>query len=603
MILLAYFLILFNLIILTNTIEVTPETFQDTLSKAQPGDIIELSSGTYNKAPYKISTNGISGHPIIIKPADEAKIIFQGSNNDVCIFELINNSYIYLEGKMEMINAYCGIKILDSNSINIKGLLFHEIKKEAIIVSGENIEISDNEIYHCSSDSKEKAPNLMFGESQCTSVLEQTNNVYSKYIYFKNNHIYDSYGEGIKLLFCEYCSVTSNIIQNTLALNLYLYNSKNTLIEGNLIEVTKKDYNSKFGKAVGIGLSSDFLNIINNITIQNNLIIGCRIGIYYFPNGIGSYELIKIYHNTIWMMDITPIWFTDSLSNKENNELYNNFLYHNLPTQFSPKSVWKIGYNVYYNTESIPQQYKDTQSETSKAVKALDLSFIFNNQDGACNYKNFDTTLNINCFRPSDFPDKNIKLFQGGTQKSVEKDFEGCIRNKNPSIGAFEYPDGCEEETDTTDTSDTTDTTDIPDTTDEIITDAPETEIPLTDEPEPEKHYDVIFKIHYVPNSGESIKIMGSFCQWEIGQCPFMYNSNNYWTYTFNKGTESTFNYKFAVQKGSSITRWEKDPNRVFNGPTFDEQIKKGVYSDTIESCSYVFNNEIITLTCSWDIK
>ena len=115
MILLAYFLILFNLIILTNTIEVTPETFQDTLSKAKPGDIIELSSGTYNKAPYKISTNGKSGQPIIIKPVDEAKIIFQGSNNDVCIFELINNSYIYLEGKMEMINAYCGIKILDSN--------------------------------------------------------------------------------------------------------------------------------------------------------------------------------------------------------------------------------------------------------------------------------------------------------------------------------------------------------------------------------------------------------------------------------------------------------------------------------------------------------
>ena len=173
MILLAYFLILFNLIILTNTIEVTPETFQDTLSKAQPGDIIELSSGTYNKAPYKISTNGKSGQPIIIKPVDEAKIIFQGSNNDVCIFELINNSYIYLEGKMEIINAYCGIKILDSNSINIKGLLFHEIKKEAIIVSGENIEISDNEIYLCSLDSKEKAPNLIFGERQCTSVLEQ----------------------------------------------------------------------------------------------------------------------------------------------------------------------------------------------------------------------------------------------------------------------------------------------------------------------------------------------------------------------------------------------------------------------------------------------
>ena len=206
-------------------------------------------------------------------------------------------------------------------------------------------------------------------------------------------------------------------------MNIYLYSSINLLIERNIIKVTNEDYNSKFGKAVGLGLSSDSFYDIESVEIQNNVIIGCRIGIYYFITGTASYKDIKIYHNTIWMVDITPIWFAEPIGAPSNSELFNNFIYHKKKSQLSPKSIWNIGYNIFYNSEKVPNQYSDTESETSKAIKKMNLSEIFNNNNGECNYNN--PNINITCFRPNSKIKMNI-IHGGKKLKEGKKDFEGC---------------------------------------------------------------------------------------------------------------------------------------------------------------------------------
>ena len=597
----AFFLIIFEAFILTKSINVTPSNFKEILSNAKPGDILELSAGTYNNAPYIISTNGELGKPITIRPVSGSKVLFKGAANENCIFELDTISYINIEGNMEISNAFCGIKAIDCASLLIKGLYIHDINEQAIEVSGDNIEIFNNTIYSSSLNSKVLANNLIFGKAQCTNVVGKKNNKNSKNIILKKNNIYNSYGEGISLLNCESCSVIGNNIQNTLSMNIFVNISEHILIDGNIIKITNNDYNSKFGKAVGIGLSSNNTNSVKNITIQNNLIVGCRIGIYYFPNGIGLYDLIKIYHNTIWMIDITPIWFTNSLNTIKNNELYNNFLYNNIKSQFSPKSVWNIGYNVFYNTDVIPDPFEDTTKITSKAVKKIDLSKIFNNQNGDCNYEKLD--ININCFRPSDSSETNIKLLQAGTELSTVTDIEGCNRDKKkPSIGAFEFTEGCMEETDTSDSFDTTDyldTTDLFDTTDYYITDAPETEAPITDEPE--IHYDLQFRIEYKTKYGQELRIVGSFCNWNVNNGYVMQWTNGHiWVYTLKQATVKNFLYKFVVLNADKTTKWESDPNRTFDGPLFETNIKNKKYSGTINSCNYVYQNGIISLTCSW---
>ena len=570
-----YFLLLIIEIILIDTKTATPDNLNSIISQSSPGDIIELQSGTYNKIPYKISISGTQNNPITIKPQSKATVKFIGSK-EACIFELNQISNINIEGPMELSNSKCGIKVINSNNIKIIGLNIHDVDQEAIVVSGDNIEISNNIISNCVLESKNLRKDLTYGIYQCTSTLAKTqNNEFSKNIIFYNNSIENGYGEGIKLSYCDNCSIISNNITNSLAMNMYIYSSKNLLIKGNILKVINQDYNSKFGKAVGIGLSTDSSYDIEEVEIQNNIIIGCRIGIYYFVTGIGSYKSVKIYHNTIWMIDITPIWFTEPINPSSKSELFNNFIYHKKQYQLSPRSVWDIGYNMYYNTEKIPSQFDDTESNkgSSQAIKQMNLSEIFNNNNGDCDYSN--ANIKINCFRPNPNNKGNGNIYHKGKRiKDEEKDLEGCKRDTNPSIGAFEFPDGCQKDPEPPETD----------------TDVPDTDIP-------EVVYDVKFKIDY--RTDGSMKLVGSLCDWKAEGCYKMrLEGNTIWTYTLNSATKNTFKYKFLEYKGSNNYRWETN-NRNFNGEKLAELAEK-YSSGTYENCKYEKKEKVITYTCYW---
>ena len=570
-----YFLLFIIEIILINTKTATPDNLESIISQSSPGDIIELTAGTYNKIPYKISKSGTQDKPITIKPQSKATVKFKGSE-EACIFELSQISNINFEGPMELYDSKCGIKVIDSNDIKIEGLNIHDIKQEAIVISGENIKISNNIISNCVLESQNLRKDLTYGIYQCTSTLAKTqNNEFSKNILFYNNSIGNGYGEGIKLSYCDNCSVISNNITNSLSMNMYIYSSKNLIIKGNILRITNQDYNSKFGKAVGIGLSTDSTYDIEDLEIQNNIIIGCRIGIYFFITGIGSYKSVKIYHNTIWMIDITPIWFTEPINPSSKCELFNNFIYHKKQYQMSPRSVWEIGYNMYYNTEKIPNQFDDTESNkgSSQAIREMNLSEIFNNYNGECDYSN--ANVKINCFRPNSKNKGKSNIYHRGKKiKEEEKDLEGCKRDTSPSIGAFEFPDGCKEDPEPP----------------ESDTDAPDTDIP-------EIVYDVQFRIEY--RTSKLMKIVGELCNWDPNGCYSMRNEgNNIWTYTLKSGTEYTFKYKFLEFKGKDDVRWEKD-NRYFNGKNLAE-LAENSSSGTYERCRYVKNGQLIKYTCSW---
>ena len=557
-----FLFILFTNIILLGALEVNPQTFKALLSTAESGSILELTSGTYKDAPYKLSNSGKVGNPITIKLKSQDNVKFE-SSNEGCIFELDRKSYINIEGEMELSNAECGIKVVDSNNIIITGLKLHDMKKEAIIASGENIEILNNEIYNCVLDSKDNRQSIIYGTNQCTKTLGiNQNSEFSKNITFKNNNIYNGYGEGIKFSYCDGCSAISNTIKNTLSINVYLYSSKDTLIQGNIIKVTNNDYNSKFGKAIGIGLSTDSTYDIENVEIQNNLIIGCRIGIYYFITGTGSYKAVNIYHNTLWKIDITPIWFTEPIKTPSTSKLYNNFIYHNKQSHLLPKSNWEKGYNIFYNTDKVPPQYEDSNSDsgTSNGIGKMSINEIFNNLDGKCDYNN-NMDLNISCFRPNS-NDKTI-YHTGKKINEDEKDIEGCSRENKPSIGAFESPEGCEVE-------------------------------PIIDN-------DVAFKIHYITGSGEVVQLIGTLCNWnETGKCITLEkNSDNYWKTVLKSGTTKFFEYKFAIFNGSKVTRWENNHNRNFNGQELAKMAEKET-TGTYGNCNYIKSGNIITLTCSW---
>ena len=323
-------------------------------------------------------------------------------------------------------------------------------------------------------------------------------------------------------------------------MNIYLDASKNILIEGNILRVTSDAYDTKWGSACGIGMSSESGNEYNieNIIIKNNIIIGTRMGIYFFQIGDGSgYSNVKILFNTIWYVSVAPLWFREPKNSPTDCVLISNFMYVDWYQDIIPKEAWYISNNYYYNKMSVPSQYSDTNANGgSRAAETLDLSTVFNNKNGNCNY--FDKNIDVECLRPSPNPNDWLKLYHSGTKPSIEirEDFSGCKRSKNaPSIGAYEYPNGCKNDDDDGGDDDGDD--------DEI---------------------EVKFKINYCTNGNEVVKMVGEFCSWDVSKAITFKNEGNCdWSYTFDNQNTS-FEYKFIISNGSSA-KWESGANRIFN--------------------------------------
>jgi len=255
------------------------------ISEALPGDTILLKAGIYSSIPYNLKS-GEKGKLITIKAIDGDSVMFIGNKETSnCIFELNEISYISIEGPFELKDAFCGIKAMDVSNIIISGVTIHDTQQHAIVISGENNGISNNEIFNCVLENKKLSKNITYGWSKCVEIRGKHNNSYfSNDILLNNNYIHDTWGEGLYFQKCDSCSSVGNNITNAFSMNIYIDKSKNIIINRNILRVNSDEHDSHLGNACGIGLSSEKgnINILDNIIIQNNIIIGTRIAIYFF---------------------------------------------------------------------------------------------------------------------------------------------------------------------------------------------------------------------------------------------------------------------------------------------------------------------------------
>lgn len=556
---------------LINTKTIPTNDLKSALNQAVPGDIIELKSGTYTGAPFGLKS-GTAGKLITIRPATGAQVMFSGTQTS-CIFDSYGISYLKLEGPMELKNAFCGVKVMNANYVNITGLKIHDTQEHGIVVSGHNNHIYNNEVYNCVMNNKATAKTKSYGWSQCVAVWGTGNGAFSTNIIFENNYIHEGYGEGLDFLECDNCKALKNNITNGFSMNIYIDASKNIVVDGNVLRVNTNNYDTQWGRACGIGMAPESGSTpIDNILITNNIIIGTRMGIYFFTmDRGGTYNKVKILHNTIWKTSASPVWFRQPTTGTPSVcEMKNNFFYVDYVNEFIPKNSWSLGYNLYYNTYNVPSIYSDS---TSMAAQTLDIGSIFNKVSGCSDYNNHN--LDIKCLRPSKSPGK-FKLYHGGIapNNKVTLDYSGETRSTSkPSIGAFENQESGGSPGPDPD----------PEPTGDIQVDV----------------YDVKFKINYCV-SGSVIKLVGSLNNWNVGNAITMNSEGNcVWSTTLSEGTKKSFTYKFVVANGSSASRWENDPNRVFDGESLALTASSSS-SGSYQNCSYSKSGKLITLTCLW---
>ena len=439
----------------------------DAMYQTQPGDIIEIKGGVYtSRQNFWGWRNGTESQPITVRPAAGETVVFDGSSvsydEEVAFVSFYRVSNFIIEGPIEIRNsAQGGFQVIESVNVKVSGLHIHNVKKWGLLVSGENIVVEDNHVHDCVMSNEYSTAD--YGWSQCvmTWAWDYNRGEMSKNIVWQRNNIHDAWGEGIDVILCDNCVARQNTITNTFSVIIYVDNSRNVVIEDNVLRQTTEKYNNNKGfRPAGIAIGNENWMShpipITNVTIKNNLVIGSRIGVGYW-GWSNYYSNIKIYHNTFWRI-IGAALYIDSPSQQgkaQDCEARNNFFYISDKywagtVGYNEKNGWTFGSNFWYGMSWLP--LSDTGSTTSKAQDMGNVQpdqLFYADPAYNCDNNNYWNNKEIakECFRPSVKPVSWYNLNKSGTRivkDSVTDDFFGCSRNQNsPSIGLAETTTMC----------------------------------------------------------------------------------------------------------------------------------------------------------------
>ena len=439
----------------------------DAMYQTQPGDIIEIKGGVYtSRQNFWGWRNGTESQPITVRPAAGETVVFDGSSvsydEEVAFVSFYRVSNFIIEGPIEIRNsAQGGFQVIESINVKVSGLHIHNVKKWGLLVSGENIVVEDNHVHDCVMSNEYSTAD--YGWSQCvmTWAWDYNRGEMSKNVVWQRNNIHDAWGEGIDVILCDNCVARQNTITNTFSVIIYVDNSRNVVIEDNVLRQTTEKYNNNKGfRPAGIAIGNENWMShpipITNVTIKNNLVIGSRIGVGYW-GWSNYYSNIKIYHNTFWRI-IGAALYIDSPSQQgkaQDCEARNNFFYISDKywagtVGYNEKNGWTFGSNFWYGMSWLP--LSDTGSTTSKAQDMGNVQpdqLFYADPAYNCDNNNYWNNKEIakECFRPSVKPVSWYNLNKSGTRivkDSVTDDFFGCSRNQNsPSIGLAETTTMC----------------------------------------------------------------------------------------------------------------------------------------------------------------
>lgn len=439
----------------------------DAMYQTQPGDIIEIKGGVYtSRQNFWGWRNGTESQPITVRPAAGETVIFDGSNEsydeEVAFVSFYRVSNFIIEGPIEIRNsAQGGFQVIESINVKVSGLHIHNVKKWGLLVSGDNIVVEDNHVHDCVMSNEYSTAD--YGWSQCvmTWAWDYNRGEMSKNIVWQRNNIHDAWGEGIDVILCDNCVARQNTITNTFSVIIYVDNSRNVVIEDNVLRQTTEKYNNNKGfRPAGIAIGNENWMShpipITNVTIKNNLVYGSRIGVGYW-GWSNYYSNIKIYHNTFWRI-IGAALYIDSPSQQgkaQDCEARNNFFYISDKywagtVGYNERNGWTFGSNFWYGMSWLP--LSDTGATTSKAQDMGNVQpdqLFYADPAYNCDNNNYWNNKEIakECFRPSVKPVSWFNLNKSGTRivkDSVTDDFFGCTRNQNsPSIGLAESASIC----------------------------------------------------------------------------------------------------------------------------------------------------------------
>lgn len=257
--------------VLAATYSATPESINSILSNSHPGDTIQLRAGKYNSILLAKPGLTLTNYPNEIA-------IFDGSSAStpqaVSPQILVVASDINIRGNIKLLNSpEMGVFITDtSQNIVVDGIEIGYTKGHGIASRGKNVTIKN--IFVHDGVLENQAKNMNGGWASCIKGERDADG-----LYISNNTVERCYGEAIAVTMTNNSVIQNNTIRSSWAVGIYLDNVSNIVVDKNFITCSDSQYwrNSTGSPSIAghTETYSGWSNRFNNISIKNNIVVGC----------------------------------------------------------------------------------------------------------------------------------------------------------------------------------------------------------------------------------------------------------------------------------------------------------------------------------------
>ncbi len=324
-------------------------TINKAVETMQGGEVVFVRSGIYNET--LVMDRDISG------TTEKYTVIKAYPGDDVLITQndegpglwgpivLIKGSYILIEGFEISHSTGRGVQVWtgshNNHDVVLRGLNIHHTVNAGIFMEYcNNFTVEECVVWQTNRINDLSGPYYDPGSWSGAITPRRANN-----IIIRKSKIYESYGEGINIHGgVDGAIIEDNILWDTYAPAIYPINSRNVLVQRNLLYHTNDERfrrNGNPGRGIMMGDEHYFMQehgmTLENITVINNFIAGFQTNIGFWFNGFHDVSALKnvcIANNTLVNAHSNEpgslsysIWFQSTDGGSHAAEIKNNIIY------------------------------------------------------------------------------------------------------------------------------------------------------------------------------------------------------------------------------------------------------------------------------------
>lgn len=379
----------------------------------RPGDEVILEAGTYsNERRLELSHVGTKQKPIVIRAANQARVLFRRPDARQNTFNLAGTQYLTIRG-LEITGGSTGIRIYKQGNrmakfVTLEALHVHHVGGPAVTCNHEGnlyegMIFRRNHVHHTGGHGEA----FYLGANSSSDGKTQAEFFHG---IIEGNYLHDldgpnvTQGDGIELKDGSWGNlVRDNVIHDVKYPGIIVYDADGkapNVIEGNLI------FNAADN---GIQAAADAI-------IRNNLIFNCKgTGIYSRDHQSAVVGNLKILHNTVVNEGKTAFRLIAPAKGKYSGPIL-------------------IANNAFYAKVAMQIPRKDDLTFAGNAGQGS----ITGGKLGRTEWKghgNLIRDLTRNLYPRSG----SILIGAANPRYATDKDFEGRIRNTSPNSGAYRF--------------------------------------------------------------------------------------------------------------------------------------------------------------------